>query len=181
MKKAGIGCLSAIGAVVVIIIIVAVVGAAGGGGSDDSASAQDSSSRSDSSSSTSSSTPTATKTKTTKPESGLNPDAGVLNKVKEGAGFQFGDFKVHKGWNISKTPYIGYELKGLVVQNTTDSPHTFDVAVKLHSGPDGKRIVTEIDCIANSANPGDIVDVDCFNTGSQTTKPFDYITIENTL
>jgi hypothetical protein len=176
------GCLGIIGAVVVVIIIIAVATSLGGGDKGSSNSADSGSSPSD----TAGTSPThaakakPTKTQAPKPkESGppqLNADAGVANKVKEGKPYVLGDFKIHKGWDVHPLGYgMGYEVKHLVVENLTDSSHTFSVEIKLHKG--AHRIVADMQCIANEANPQDIVDVDCLPDGNSGS--FDSITIEN--
>lgn len=171
------GCLGIIGAVVVVIIIIAVVTSLGGGNK--------SSNNAGSSSDTSSSSAPSQKAKPTKtakptPKAGgvpqLNADAGVANKVKEGGAYVLGDFKIHKGWDVHNIGSgFGYEVKNLVVENLTDSSHTFSVDIKLHKG--AHRIVADMTCLANEANPKDIVDVDCLPDGNG--GAFDYITIEN--
>lgn len=176
-KKLGLGCLGLLGILLVIIIAVAVLG---GGGDDNSGvdtATNDTSSAAPSSSDTPTKT-TPTKTKAPAASNELDADAEVANKVVEGKAYQLGDFKIRKGWTIRKTDFLGYEMKNLVVENTDDSSHMFNVTFKLHTGPGGKRIVDNFSCIADEANPGDIVDVDCFGD-ADSAKPYKYITVEN--
>jgi hypothetical protein len=182
LKKLFQGCL---GIIVLVVVVGVIIGAVSGGGSssDDKKSANTSSTSDDSSSA---STPTkSNKPKATKPKSSPKPkkkgvlsaDAGALNKVVSGKAYQLGDFKIHKGWKVTKDPYLGYNVENLVVENTTDSDHTFSVEFKLHQG--AHRIVSHITCLADQAQPQDIVDVDCFPDGKGA--PYGYVTVENSL
>jgi hypothetical protein len=151
------------GAALAVLIIIAI---AAGGGSDSGGGAGDNDAASSSGGGGGSS---GSKGK-------LDSETGVANRVKKGATFRLGDFKVHRGWQVNRLGYdFGYNIKGLEVENVTDSPHTFAVDFKLHKGP--HRIVATISCIAREAEPGDIVTVDCLPDG--TGKPFQYLTIEN--
>lgn len=160
MKKLFRGCLGLIGLVVVIAVIVAAMSSGG----DDSKKTD----RTASASTGSSSKP--------KDKSKLNPETGQENRVKVGGAYTLGDFKINRGWKVKKFASIGYSVEGLEVENLTDSDHMFSVDVKLHQG--AHRIVASITCLADEAHPKDIVSVDCLPDGTET-KPFDYVTIEN--
>lgn len=163
-----------------VIILISVISSHGGGGSTKPVSDTSGGSAASTTASPDSNSGATKASTPKKPSNQLNADAGALNKVVEGKAYQLGDFKIHKGWTVRKSEFLGYEVNHFTVENTTQDAHQFDVAIKLHSGPGGKRIVNEIDCIANSANPGDIVDADCIATG-QGSGAYDYITVENAL
>jgi hypothetical protein len=157
----------ALGALVALIIIISAVsaGSGGGGGKNES----------NSPSPPPSSTLSTHKNKKNSTDS-LNAQAGALNRVRAGSAFTLGDFRILRGWRVHKVGFgLGYEVKGLVVKNITGESHAFSADIKLHKG--AHRIIADMTCIANEANPGDVVSVDCLPDGSG--KPYDYITIEN--
>lgn len=108
---------------------------------------------------------------------GLNSDTAKPNKVKVGSAFRLGDFKIHKGWKVSKEQFLGKGIDGLVVTNVTNKDHGFLVNFKLHKGP--HRVIADIQCSADQAHAHEIVDVDCIPDG-KANAPWKFITVENT-
>jgi hypothetical protein len=146
-----------------VIVLIAIVAGVGSNGSSGGASDSDSSS---------------TGTGSGSSGDGLNADAGHENTVKQGAGFQLGDFRISSGWRVAKEPYLGWDIKRLVVKNTTNSSHDFLVDVRLIRGK--SRVVADITCSTlNSANPGQVYDVKCVPDGNADAK-WDHITFANT-
>lgn len=123
-------------------------------------------------------TPTHASSSTATPKpAGLDADAGVANRVQVGSGFTLGDFRILPGWRIKNDGFgLGYTVDHMVVQNVTSGEHSFIVDIKLHQG--AHRILADITCDSNPANPKDIVDVSCLPDG--TAARYDYVTIENT-
>jgi hypothetical protein len=169
--------LTGILAIVVLVVIISVANS-GGDGSPTGDEASNPSTDSSVTDTTSAESPTAPESGTPASGTSLNADAGASNRVKEGSAFTLGDFKVLRHWRVHKIGYgLGYEVKGLAVKNITNDSHTFSVEFKLHKG--AHRIIADITCLANEAQPGDVVSVDCFPDG--TGKAFDYVTIENAM
>jgi hypothetical protein len=151
--------------VVLVLIVVIAVSTSGGDGGNEPNAAVDAEN-------------SASAAPSKKPGNVLDDEAGVANKVVEGKAYVLGDFKIHAGWKVDDLGSdFGYSIKKLEVENLTDDPHQFYATIKLRSG--AHRIVASINCIADQANPKDIVLVDCLPDGKS--NPYDSITIENAL
>lgn len=170
LKKIGGGCLGLIGLLVVAGVVIGIIAVvASNSGSDK---------KGDTGAASSAAPTSGNGGGTHKKKAGLDASQGAVNKVVAGKPYRLGDFKIHKGWRVHNVGYgMGYEVKGLTVENLTNSDHSFSVNIKLHKG--AQRIVSNIQCFAQTAHPKEIVNVDCIPDG--TAGKYDYVTVENSL
>jgi len=106
---------------------------------------------------------------------GDSGDDGSPVTVTEGKAFEFGNWKAQAGWKIGSS-FLGYEVKGLTIENTKNEADQAFFEIKLLNGKD---VVAVIDCTTDEIEAGQTIRPNCLPDGNKK-QAYKTIEVENT-